>query len=112
METTVEIAMLGLVLAILLAWVRMARGPTVLDRILCFDVITVCVVGMMILLAIRWDTDLFLELMLVVSLLGFLSGVALVFYLEKTLEVRNSEEGEDGMEISGNNDGRGRRRDE
>jgi multicomponent Na+:H+ antiporter subunit F len=103
METTIEIAVFGLILAILLAWVRMAKGPTVMDRILCFDVITVCVVGMMILLAIKWDTDLFLELMLVVSLLGFLSGVAFVFYLEKTLEVREPDPeagtGTDGAEL-------------
>ena len=86
METILYISFAMLTLAILLAWWRMARGPTVVDRILCFDAIAICVVGMIILLSIRWNSSLFLELILVVTLLGFMSGVAFVFYLNQTLE--------------------------
>lgn len=88
MEHVTQIGLLGLTVAILLAGWRLVRGPTVPDRILAFDTITVCVVGMIVLLSIRWKSVFFLELILVVSLLGFLSGVAFVFYLEKTLEVQ------------------------
>jgi multicomponent K+:H+ antiporter subunit F len=87
MDTIIYIGFAGLTTAILLALLRMARGPTVVDRILAFDAVTVCVVGLIVLLSIQWDTSLYLELILVVSLLGFISGVAFVFYLERTMEV-------------------------
>lgn len=95
MQVILYISFALLTLAILLAWWRMARGPTVVDRILCFDAITVCVVGMIVLLSIRWDTSFYLELILVMTLLGFISGVAFVFYLNQTLDVHDPESMED-----------------
>jgi multisubunit Na+/H+ antiporter MnhF subunit len=76
----------ALTLAILLGLVRLARGPTVLDRVLAFDLIATCAVGMILLLSIQWDTSLYLELILIFSLLGFLTTVAFVFYLNKTIQ--------------------------
>ncbi|MGF1679012.1 MAG: monovalent cation/H+ antiporter complex subunit F [Candidatus Methylacidiphilales bacterium] len=76
---------MALALAILTGLYRMAVGPTVLDRILAFDMVTICAVALMGMLSIRWHTTLFLELILVFSLLGFFGTVALVFYLEKSL---------------------------
>jgi len=105
MEMTIYIASGGLILAILMALWRMAKGPTVLDRILCFDAIVVCIVGLIILLSIQWDTTFFLELILVVSLLGFISGVAFVFYLEKTLDVEDEVAEEAVREARGNSSG-------
>lgn len=75
-----------LTLAILLGLVRLARGPTVLDRVLAFDLVATCAVAMVLLLSIQWDTALYLELILIFSLLGFLTTVAFVFYLHKTVE--------------------------
>jgi multisubunit Na+/H+ antiporter MnhF subunit len=63
---------------------RMARGPTVIDRILSFDLITTSVVGMIVLLSIRWRTSVYLEVILIFSLLGFFGTVAFVFYLSRT----------------------------
>lgn len=75
-----------LTIAILLGLFRLARGPTVLDRVLAFDLITTCAVGKIVLLSILWSTPLYLELILIFSLLGFLTTVAFVFYLHKTVE--------------------------
>jgi multisubunit Na+/H+ antiporter MnhF subunit len=72
--------------AILLGLYRLARGPHVIDRVMAFDLITTCAVGMIVLLSIQWNTPLYLELILIVSLLGFLTTVAFVFYLNKTRE--------------------------
>jgi len=80
-----EVAVLGLVLAILLGLWRLALGPTVLDRIVAFDVVTVSVVGLMGLLSLHWRTTEYLELILVFTLLGFVGTVALTQYLQKTL---------------------------
>jgi multicomponent Na+:H+ antiporter subunit F len=73
-----------LTLAVLSGLYRLARGPSVLDRVMAFDLITTAAVGMIILLSVKWNTPLYLELILVVSLLGFLTTVAFVFYLNQT----------------------------
>ncbi len=62
---------------------RLAKGPSILDRILAFDMIAICAVSMIVLLSVRWNTPLFLELILIFSLLGFFGTVAFVFYLQK-----------------------------
>jgi multisubunit Na+/H+ antiporter MnhF subunit len=59
--------------AILLGLVRLVQGPSVMDRVMSFDLITTCAVGMIVLLSIRWHTVLYLELILMFSLLGFLT---------------------------------------
>jgi multisubunit Na+/H+ antiporter MnhF subunit len=71
--------------AILLGLIRLVRGPSVMDRVMSFDLITTCAVGMIVLLSIRWHTVLYLELILIFSLLGFLTTVAFVFYLHRTI---------------------------
>ena len=55
-----------------------------------FDLITTSTVGMIVLLSIQWRTALYLELILIFSLLGFFGTVAFVYYLSRTddLEAR------------------------
>jgi multicomponent Na+:H+ antiporter subunit F len=86
--TLVQISMLALGAAVLAGFWRLWRGPTVVDRMLAFDLITVCGVGWIAMLCLRWQTDLFVELVLVYSLLGFLGTVAFALYLNKTIAPR------------------------
>lgn len=78
----------ALTLAVLLGLLRLVRGPTVLDRILAFDLIATSIVGMIVLLSVVWRTPLYVELILIFSLLGFVGTVAFVFHLHKTLASR------------------------
>jgi multicomponent Na+:H+ antiporter subunit F len=84
MNTVIIFAYGILTLAILCGLVRLARGPTVIDRILAFDLITTSAVGMIVLLSIQWRTPMYLELILIFSLLGFSGTVAFVYYLSVT----------------------------
>jgi multisubunit Na+/H+ antiporter MnhF subunit len=77
------ICLILLATAALIALYRLVAGPTVLDRIVAFDMIAICIVGMMVLLSVLWRTQLFLELMLIFSLLGFVGTVAFVSYLQR-----------------------------
>jgi multisubunit Na+/H+ antiporter MnhF subunit len=88
METVVHVCLFVLSLALLAGIWRVARGPTVIDRMLAFDLVAVTVVGTIGLLTVLWGTAVFLELILVYSLLGFLGTVALAFYLNKTIASR------------------------
>lgn len=88
MTTTIlYVAFCVLTLAIALGMVRLARGPTVIDRIIAFDLITTSAVGMIVLLSIQWKTAIYLELILIFSLLGFVGTVAFVHYLSRTQDL-------------------------
>jgi multisubunit Na+/H+ antiporter MnhF subunit len=87
MTTVLYVAGCVLTLAIALGMVRLVRGPTVIDRIMAFDLITTSAVGMIVLLSIRWKTAMYLELILIYSLLGFFGTVAFVFYLSRTQDL-------------------------
>lgn len=86
MSLVIAICFAALTLAMICGLARLRRGPSVLDRILAFDLIATCVVAMVVLLSVKWDTPMYLEGILIVSLLGFFTTVAFVFYLygEKT----------------------------
>lgn len=87
MTTFLYAAFCVLTVAIALGLVRLARGPTVIDRILAFDLITTSAVGMIVLLSIQWKTAMYLELILIFSLLGFFGTVAFVYYLSRTQDL-------------------------
>lgn len=85
--TILDLASILLTVAILCGLVRMALGPTVIDRIMAFDLITTSSVGMIVLLSIRWETPLYMELILIFSLLGFFGTVVFVHYLSRTQDL-------------------------
>jgi multisubunit Na+/H+ antiporter MnhF subunit len=84
-------AFLCLAAAIVLGLFRVARGPGVLNRVLAFDLFSSAVVGIIILLSLQWRTAQYLELILIFSLLGFLTTVAFVLYLHKTIKMRSQQ---------------------
>lgn len=84
-EMFFHLAVLLLGLSMLLGFYRMARGPTVVDRILAFDAIVLCAVGLTALHSRWWQSELYVELVLIVSSLGFFGTVAYVFFLQRAL---------------------------
>lgn len=97
-QLLIEIAFYTLIVATLLGFYRLVRGPTVIDRIMAFDSVVLCSVGLIVLLSRTWETPLFLELILIVSCLGFFGTVALVSYLKRTLPEAETDDddGKDG----------------
>lgn len=91
----VELAFYILIVATLLGFFRLVRGPTVIDRIMSFDSVVLCAVGLIVLLSRTWETPVFLELILIVSCLGFFGTVALVSYLKRTLPDTDSSSEDD-----------------
>jgi multisubunit Na+/H+ antiporter MnhF subunit len=78
-------AMVVLAISIGLCMVRAVRGPTLFDRVLAFDCLALNVVGGVVLVSLLLRTDAYLDVVLVVALLGFLGTVAIATYLEGTL---------------------------
>ena len=104
MATILQLAFAILTLAILCGLVRLARGPTVIDRIMAFDLITTSAVGMIVLLSIQWKSALSLELILIFSLLGFFGTVAFVYYLNRTQDLESQPRPEASVELKHRSD--------
>lgn len=78
---TVYFCFVLLIAATILALGRLIVGPSILDRVIGFDMTAICVVGMIGLISVLWESDLFIEIMMIFSLLGFVGTIAFVSYL-------------------------------
>ena len=72
---------LGLAM-LLCAW-RLLRGADAPDRVLALDTLYVNAVALIVVLGLRWRSELMFETALIVALLGFVSTVALARYLTR-----------------------------
>lgn len=77
------IALIALAVSIGLTLYRVLAGPTWGDRVLAFDFLGVNVAVMIVVIALKTGFTAFLDAALIVSVLGFLSTVALSRYLLK-----------------------------
>ena len=77
--TTICFVLLGL--AMLAVVIRIIRGPTLADRILGLDTITVLAIGIIGVFAVRSGRYLYTDIGIALALIGFLSTVAFARYL-------------------------------
>ena len=69
-------------LAFLLALARFVRGPSRVDRVVAFDVLTVISMTFIVLVALVENRGIYLDAALVYALLSFLGVIAIARYLE------------------------------
>ena len=79
LTTLVALVLLGL--ALLISVVRIIVGPTLGDRVLALDLMTVVAMGFVGTIAIRTGLMLYLDIAIALALLGFLATVALARYI-------------------------------
>ncbi|MEM9349274.1 MAG: cation:proton antiporter [Pseudomonadota bacterium] len=75
-------------LAVALAFYRIARGPTLHDRVVALDMMTIAIVAFCGLASIRSGDPAFLDVALVLALVGFLATVALARFAERNVARR------------------------
>ncbi len=83
LSLTVDIAVGMIVIAVLLGFVRLVKGPSMPDRVVALDMMTVVIVAFCGLASIRYDEPAFLDVALVLALVGFLATVALARFAER-----------------------------
>ena len=66
----------------LLSLIRIIIGPTAQDRLVGLNLIVPQVVAIMVLMAINFDRAVYLDVVLVYAILGFVSIVAITKYLK------------------------------
>lgn len=74
-------ALVILTLALLISLARIVIGPTLSDRVLALDLLTVVAMGFVGAVAIRTGLMLYLDIAIALALLGFLATVALARYI-------------------------------
>lgn len=77
------LAMFLLTVSLLLTLYRIIKGPTIHDRILALDSIGYIVIGIVAVLSIQLDSHAYLETILLIGILAFLSTIALSRYMER-----------------------------
>lgn len=70
-----------LTLAMVLIIVRIVRGPTLPDRVLALDTLTVIGIAFIAVVAIRTGHMLYLDIAISIGLVGFLATIAFARYV-------------------------------
>lgn len=81
LQWTTLIALILLGLALLVSVIRIIIGPTLGDRVLALDLMTVVAMGFVGAIAIRTGQMLYLDIAIALALLGFLATIALARYV-------------------------------
>ncbi|WEJ57614.1 monovalent cation/H+ antiporter complex subunit F [Devosia sp. FJ2-5-3] len=87
LDWTSLIALVLLAAALLISVVRIVIGPTLADRVMALDLLTVLALGFIGAVAVRTGLTLYLDIAIAVALLGFLATIAFARYiLRKAIE--------------------------
>ena len=81
--SVVEICFGMLCMALLLAFARLMRGPTVADRVIALDLLAIISVGVIIIYSVATARAVFLDAAIVLALVGFAATIAFSKYLEQ-----------------------------
>ncbi|MGJ3234108.1 monovalent cation/H+ antiporter complex subunit F [Marivirga sp.] len=79
-------ALLALVVALFIALIRFIYGPTFMDRVVTFDLMTANLIGIIAIYAIVSDDELLLDTAMVLAMIGFFSIIAFAYYVKKRTE--------------------------
>jgi multicomponent Na+:H+ antiporter subunit F len=87
--TVTDLALYGvmpiLALAMMLAFVRLLRGPSLPDRVVAVDLLTALSIGVIATYAIATEQTALLDVAIVLALVSFLGTVAFAYYIERTV---------------------------
>ena len=78
-----QVTLVTLSLALLIAFIRLVKGPTLPDRIVAMDLFGVLVVGLIVVLAGSSGVRATLDAAIVIALVGFVGTIAYATYVER-----------------------------
>ena len=81
LETTVLVGLVVAAAVTLVAGYRVISGPTTPDRVVGLDTIGTNVVAIAVLFAIQSDAGFFVDVALVLAIIGFISTIAVARYV-------------------------------
>ncbi|MFD1706552.1 Na(+)/H(+) antiporter subunit F1 [Siminovitchia sediminis] len=82
-ELMLSTALVLFILAIAIALYRIIRGPSIPDRVIALDMIVVNMISGIAVISVLLKTKAFLEVILVLGILAFISTIALSKFIER-----------------------------
>ena len=82
-EVVAQISLVMLGTALVIAFARLVKGPTLPDRIVAMDLIGMLVVGLIVVQAGSTGVQATLDAAIVIALIGFLGTIAYATYVER-----------------------------
>jgi multicomponent Na+:H+ antiporter subunit F len=86
LDFAVQASLALILIGLAVAFVRLALGPSLADRVVALDMMTVTIISFCGVYAVFTDEPSFLDVAIVLALVGFLATVALARYAERRLE--------------------------
>jgi multicomponent Na+:H+ antiporter subunit F len=80
---SLDVSFVMVMLGVAFAFVRLLKGPSLPDRIVALDMMTVLIVSFCGLYAMLSDDTAFVDVAIVLALVGFLATVALARFVER-----------------------------
>lgn len=83
MMTFYWISLLLVSLAFVLLLYRLIKGPTVADRVVALDALGVALISIVALLSLIYETEFFMEVILLLTILSFIGTTAFAKFIER-----------------------------
>lgn len=83
LDLSIYISFVMVMLSIAVAFIRLALGPSLADRVVALDMMTVSIIAVCGVAAVATGVYALLDVALVLALVGFLATVALARYAER-----------------------------
>jgi multicomponent Na+:H+ antiporter subunit F len=83
LATAIDISFVLVMLGVVGGFIRLVKGPSLPDRIVALDMMTVLLVSFCGLYAILSGQTAFIDVAIVLALIGFLATVALARFVER-----------------------------
>lgn len=83
LDLSIYVSFLMVMLSLAIAFIRLAKGPTLADRVVALDMMTVTIIAVCGVVVVGTGEAALLDVALVLALVGFLATVALARFAER-----------------------------
>jgi multicomponent Na+:H+ antiporter subunit F len=95
LDGAIFVSFVLIALSLGIAFVRMVLGPTMADRVVALDMMTTLIIAVCGVVAVQTSATAFLDVAIVLALVGFLATVALARYKERRDPDENGAQADD-----------------
>ena len=81
----INVLILLIALSLMLTLIRFIKGPTLADRVVAFDSMSIIATSLLVVLSFYFHKSLYLDLAFVFGLMGFIGTVVFAKFLDKEL---------------------------
>ncbi|WP_346238993.1 cation:proton antiporter [Niabella insulamsoli] len=72
-----------LTVSVVLVFIRLFKGPTIVDRVIALDLIITIGIGIITVYSIQQNQKILLDVAIILALIAFLGTIAFSYYIEK-----------------------------